>query len=715
MDLSEIHRAITRGLAPLRVPAPLSLPEWAERHFYLSAESSYVETSWHAFPYQLAILHAMGNDAVRLVAVQKSARVGYTKMMVASLLFNAHHRRRNQGVWNPTDDDSDEFCKVEFEPALRDVEAMRAVCTPDRAKDRANTLRTKLFRGSSVHLRGGKAAKNYRRLSLDIAYIDELDGFDADIEREGDAVSLVSKRLEGATWPKLIAGSTPKLAGSSQITHLAEQCDVLYTYHVPCPHCDELHPLTWTAQQSGHGTTWAAHGLVWAGSNPETAAHRCPHCAALMTQAEYLRVWIRGTFVGDDGSRLAADGTRTLADGTRARLPERIAFQIWTAYSPMVDWSEIVREYLAAEAAAKTGDLSKRKAFANTTLGIAFEESGEHADAGELRARAEDYPLRRVPRGALVLTAGIDVQDNRLEAVVWGWGRGEESWAIDYTVLHGDPAQPEIWASLDAYLATRFPHEGGQYIGIDAAAIDTQGHHTHAVYRWVQRAHARKVFATKGHSLAGKPIVASSNLVDVNVNGQVQKHGVRLWMVGTDTVKDVLFARLRLATPGPGYAHLSKHLPAEFFEHFAAESRVPVKTARGRVTRWVCKSGARNEALDCSVLALFAACRLDLHRYTSAMWTRLEAILCPPIRDLFAPNESPVKSEAPPTPHAAEAAPDTPDGAGPPSAPPSGPAPDASGAPPAARVPAALLAQQALARAARPRPAARRATQPRIW
>ncbi len=274
-----------------------------------------------------------------------------------------------------------------------------------------------------------------------------------------------------------------------------------------------------------------------------------------------------------------------------------------------------------------------------------WEEVVEKTEATDLVARAEAYPLRVVPLGALILTAGIDVQDNRFEIVVWGWGRGEESWVVDDTVLHVDPALDESWVKLDSYLATRFRHAGGQWIGIDAAAIDTGGHHTHQAYKFAAKRHARRVFACKGHNVAGKPIVASSNMVDINMDGRIEKRGVRLWMIGTDTAKDLLFSRLKVTQHGPGYPHLSKNLPQEFFEQLTSEARVPMRTARGVVNRWQkVRPSARNEVLDCTVGAMFAAYRLDIHRYTSAMWSRLEAVLCPPIADLFTPTDEAVPS-----------------------------------------------------------------------
>lgn len=646
MDCSEVGNfgpldvadAWRKGIAEFGQPDPISFPAWAEKYFYLSRESSYGEGAWKAWPFQPAIMACMANDDIEEVDVEKSARIGYTKMFLALLCYNAHHRRRNQAVWQPTDDDRDEFVKTELEPALRDVEVMRDVFPEYLSRSKKNTMRQKILLGSMMHMRGGKAAKNYRRISVDVAALDEIDGFDQNIENEGAPFDLAKKRVEGATFPKVIVGSTPKLKGFSHIEARADAAPCQLVYQIPCPHCGELHPITW-------GARTARHGMKWVNADPATVRHLCPNpdCGALISQAEYLSVWHLGIYVSADGIRCDREGVFTDASGAVIPAPRHVAFRrVWTAYSPAASWEQIVREYLEARQKAKTGDPSSMQSFTNLTLGQSYEANVEKTDATELIARAEAYPLRRVPNGGLVLVAGVDVQDNRFEIVVWAIGRGFESWPIDYTVLRADPANWDDWRRLDAYLTTRFPHEIGQPIGIDATAIDTGGHFTHFVYEFVRTREARRIFAVKGESRDGQPIVAGSGMVDVNAKGKVIKNGLRLWRVGTDTAKDLIFSRLRLTQPGPGYIHLSKELPPEFFEQLTNEQRVEQTTARGTVSRWVKKSSAaRVEVLDCTNYALFAAHRMDLHRWTEAMWDRQALAVCPPMADLFEPAPSP--------------------------------------------------------------------------
>ncbi|CAN7265529.1 phage terminase large subunit family protein [Caballeronia sp. LjRoot31] len=641
---AEIQKAISKGLSSLAVPAPMSLSKWAEEHFYLSAESSYVEQRWTAYPFQRAILDVISNDDIEEVVFKKSARVGYTKMIMAAMGYFAHHRRRNQCVWQPTDDDAAEFVKTEIEPMLRDVEVMKDVFPSYMQRSKHNTLRQKTFLGSTLHIRGGKAAKNYRRLSVDVGYLDEADGFDRDIEKEGSPGMLAAKRVEGATFPKMIFGSTPKLKGFSLIESRHDECDKQFLFYIPCPHCSGEHVMRWGGKKLSYGFKFSV-------ADPEGVVHHCPLCGVGYSQAEYLTVWELGRWKASDGMWIDHAGRFRYVDGRVAPIPRSVAFMIWTAYSPQVSWAKIVREFAAANEKAKTGDTSELKTFVNTTLGETWEEEVEETDHEALMKRADAYLLRFLPMGVLVLTAGVDVQDDRFEVVVWGWGVGEESWVIDHVVFDANPADENDWAKLDAYLQSTFAHASGQRLGIEATAIDTQGHFTHHVYNFCRTRVARRIFAIRGDPVAGKPIKGKPSRQDVNYKGETIKRGVRLWHVGTDTAKDLVFGRLQLDRPGPGYVHFASDLQPVFYEQLTAEVRVIQKGPRGEEHRWMKrKPNSRNETLDCTVYAMFAAHALDLHRYTLPMWAALRERVAPRQGDLLSgPSITPLEhGESPP-------------------------------------------------------------------
>lgn len=641
--LHALDAAVRRGLSVVETPPPMRLSQWAERHFYLSGESSYTEGRWVCYPFQRAIMDVISHDQVEKVTLRKSARVGYTKIILAAMGYFAEHKRRNQVIYQPTDDDRDEFVTTELEPMLRDVRVMRRAFPKFNRKSKDNTLKQKKFLGCVLHTRGGKAAKNYRRLTVDVVYYDELDGFDGDVEKEGSPTKLGDKRIEGATFPKSIAGTTPKLKGFSLIETREAAADARYRYHIRCLHCGDEHPLQWGGKD-------AAHGMKWVDGDPDTVGHVCPHCAAWITQADYLANW-RGRWIAEDGTWIdetpAGEILFRAPDGTIVPPPRHVALHIWTAYSPQATWADIVREFLTAQAKAKAGDTSDLKTFVNTTLGETWEEEVEKTEANALERRAEDYPLRHIPQGACKVVAGVDVQHDRWEVTAWAIGRGEEMWAVDYAVIYGNPADQREWDDkLDPYLLQPMTHACGADLSIEAAAIDTGGHFTHQAYVYVRNRPHRKLFAIKGESRPGQPIKARSSLQDVNERGRVARKGVRLWMVGTDTAKDLLHGRLQVTQPGPGYIHFSRQLPREFFEQLTNESRVLARTARGQEYRWIRRPGARVEVLDGTVYSLFCVQALELHKYSDRMWQRLELALQP---DLFAMPGTPPAADAEPS------------------------------------------------------------------
>lgn len=625
--LRAVLAAVVAGLAPLRAIAPMRLSEWASDEFKLSAESSHKSGDWCAYPPQIGVMDAFSNDDIEEVTVRKAKRVGYTKMLLAFIAYNAVHRRRKQALWQPTDDDRDSFVKTEVEPMIRDVGAMKPVLVPGKE----DTIKLKTFLGSMLHLLGGKAARAYRRITVAAAMIDEADAFDQKVEKSVDPMVAAKGRLEGAPFPKFIAGSTVRVDGLSHIQQRENQADAVMRYQIRCPHCHLEHPLMW-------GGPKVAHGFKWDGSDPETVRHVCPHCRKSITQAEYLQIWDDGAAWVSNCGRWRYDhkaGVWLDAEGNACRPPRHVAFvEFWTAYSPQRLWVDIVREFLAAKTKADSGDTGPLETFINETLAQYWRVQMDRADEHALAQRAEAYRIRTIPQRGLVLVAGVDTQDDRWEVVVWAIGRGEEMWAIDYQVIYGNPADEREWEEkLDPYLLGTFEHESGHELRIQAAAIDTMGHFTHQAYNFCRVRERRRVFAVRGDPQPSKMVKGKATIQDVNWRGKVLKRGVRLWYVGTDTAKDLIYGRLLVTQPGPGYVHFTRDLPKQFYDQLTAEARMPVRTARGVEYRWVNPKRARNEVLDCTVYAIFCTHVLALHVYTDLMWQRLEQALHP---DLFA-------------------------------------------------------------------------------
>ncbi|GAA4419898.1 phage terminase large subunit family protein [Acidovorax lacteus] len=627
-----IKAAVRTGLDSLRAEPPQRLGDWARDHFKLAGESSHQKGAWEAWAFQVGILDFMSDDRIEELAVRKAKRVGYTKMVTAFVAYNIAHRRRKQALWQPTDDDRDSYVKSEIDPLLDPLTGVPAI-NKARKQGRATeeTIKFKPFRDSVLHLLGGKAARAYRRITVAVAILDEWSAFDQQIEKSGDPGGLAKGRLEGAPYPKFVGGSTPRLKGLCHVERACDNAEGMVRFHIDCPHCGVEHPLLW-------GGKHLAHGFKWTRGQPETVHHVCPHCHGSITQADYLPggVPLGGTWVCDrTGKRYGPDRIWRDSKGMPCTPPLTLGVHVWTAYSPQRAWSDIVTEFENALKALEAGEVGPMQLFVNETLGETWELAGERTDEHALQARAERYDLATVPRGGLVLTAGVDVQRDRWEVTVYAWGRGLESWVVDTAVLEGNPAVDEEWGQLTAYLQRRYRQAWhGGTLGIAATSIDSSDQ-TQAVYNWVNRAQhvLPNLAAIKGDGNEACNILGPTSLQEVNWRGRKMPRGIKLWRVGVDAAKDLLLGQLSVEQAGPGYVHFSDQLPREFFEQLTSEQRVLAKINGREAYRWI-KRRPRNEQLDNRNYALHAAFRLGLHKYTDAKWAQLEAAVQPP-EDLF--------------------------------------------------------------------------------
>ncbi len=577
---------IRNGLSPLKKHEPIKLAEWADRYFYLSAESSSIEGHWETLPYQRSILNTVGNDDVREVTLFKSARVGYTKIICAAIGYNAEHKKRNQVVYQPTDTDARDFVSDEIDPMLRDVPVVRKLLKGDvEKKGKDNTKHRKAFRGSSLDIKGGKSARNYRRITKDIVYYDELDGFDMDVEGEGAPVSLGDTRITTSSFPKSVRGSTPGIEGMSQIQSSMDDADMVFRRYLPCPECEEYQYLKWS-------------NIDWTNGDPKTTKYACEHCGSLIDYSQFPDMDAEGVWWTEDGCYLDDDDNFRNGKDKLIDPPYHAAFIIWSAYSYFTTWSELAAEFIKANTAKKKGDTTKLKTFINTKLGELWTDEGKTVESDAFIDRLENYGPE-VPEGALILTCGVDIQDDRIEAEVIGWGIDAESWSVEYNIFVGDTSvdpvnKDSVWQQLDDYLLTRFTNETGVTMRIASACIDLGGHRAQHVYSFCMQRIRRRVFVIKGLSGAGRPITSRSR--------KSKKYSGTYIPVGVDAAKDLIFSNLKVKNPGPGYCHYPSHYTEQYFDQLTAEKCV-TKNVRGKASRvWVLKSaGRRNEALDCRV------------------------------------------------------------------------------------------------------------------
>lgn len=588
-QLDVVEAAIRRGYEPLRCAEPLTLWEWADEHFHLSPESSSVEGPWVSLPYQRGIMGAISNDDIEVVTWQKCKRVGYTKILTAAVGYFASFLRRSTVVYQPTETDAEDYVTEQIDPMLRDVKPVRSalLVDPEKSKSKHNKKDQKAFVGTLLHIRGGKSGRAYRMLTKDVVIYDELSAFDHDIDGEGSAVSLGDGRLETSCFPKSIRGSTPKIRGICEIEKSVNEADLIFWRFVRCVGCRSLHRLEWSC-------------MVFDSSDVAAGVHHaCPRCGYAATYAELPDMDAHGEWrtlaetaqhpepgahrIDDEGVVLHVDS------GDRVDV-RHVAFRIWSAYSYFRPWVGIAREFVAASRKAKSGDTAALKTWTNTVAAETWEQTALEADESNLFIRREHYTADAMPSAVLALTAGVDVQGDRIEACVYGWGRGEESWHIERVQIWCDPSQPKFWEDdLESFLLRDRRTVDGRVLPVLATGVDT-GHHTDAAYRFCRPRWRRRVFAIKGRGVErDRPIIGAPTII--------KGKGIRLFTVGSYNAKVLILQRLNLSVPGPGYCHLSLAFDAEYCEQLTAEKLVS-RLSRGREIREFVERRRRNEGLD---------------------------------------------------------------------------------------------------------------------
>ncbi|MCS7316503.1 MAG: phage terminase large subunit family protein, partial [Bryobacteraceae bacterium] len=266
-------------------------------------------------------------------------------------------------------------------------------------------------------------------------------------------------------------------------------------------------------------------------------------------------------------------------------------YHISALYAPVgwPGWPDLAREFLEARKTRET-----LQVFVNTVLGETWrDEAAVPLEADALYARREPFAAE-APAGVVLITAGADVQADRIECEVVGWGAGEESWSLGYFVLHGDTGQPEVWADLDRLLARQWRHESGLLLPVAAACIDA-GFETATVIEFCSARRGRRIWAVKGASGFGKPIWPRR----ATTGG---RHRGELFLIGADSAKERVYSRLRVERPGPGYCHFPLDRQRDWFEQLVSE-RIVVERGERKFSR---PAGTRNEALDARAYATAA-------------------------------------------------------------------------------------------------------------
>jgi len=521
-------------------------------------------------------MDACSDPTISEVVVMAGAQLGKTEALLNIIGYHIAHDPCPVLVLQPTLEMAQAFSKDRIAAGLiRSTPCLKGKVKDPRARDSGNTTLHKVFPGGAITMVGANSPSGLASRPIRLVLVDEADRAPPSAGSEGDPIQLARKRTATFWNRKIVIVSTPTNKGASRIEDAFELSDQRH-YHVPCKHCHADQVLKWS-------------NVKWEEDQPDTARYMCEHCGTLWSESD--RTWsIR------NGQWVAEKPFSGVA-----------GFAINGLYSPWTPLSDGVKDFLNVKK-----NPEQLRVWTNTYLGETWEDQGERVDDWALSERRE--PMPNIPDDVLVLVAGVDVQDNRLEISVIGLGRDDESYVISHETMYGDPSTPQLWTALDTKIFRQYETESGRQIAIRSTCVDSGGHFTSSVYAYCKKHTGRRVFAIKGVGGEGKPIA-----------GRPSKNNIAkcpLFPVGVDTVKDLLFARMRIEEPGAGYMHFSDELSDEYFKQLTAE-KIVTRFHKGFKRREFVKTRPRNEALDCFVYALAAYAIVGIN--VNSLADRIEA------------------------------------------------------------------------------------------
>ena len=597
-------------------PDPLlTISQWADRYRWLSQRASAEHGRWRTerTPYLREIMDCLSPmSLIERTVFMKGAQIGGTECGNNWMGYIIHQAPGPMMAVQPTVEMAKRNSKQRIDPLIEESEVLRKLVRDPRSRDSGNTVLSKDFPGGVLVMTGANSAVGLRSMAARYLFLDEVDAYPGDVEGEGDPITLAMARTRTFARRKVFLVSTPKITGMSRIESAYEESDQR-KYWVPCPTCREFQILKFAQ-------------LRWPKGDPQSAVYICEHCGQEIRNHQKQSMLARGEW------RAGAKG-----DGRTA------GFHISSLYSPVgwFSWGDAAKQF---EQAQKTPALLQ--VFVNTVLGETWTLLGEAPEWQKLYDRREDYKVGLVPRGGLFLTAGADVQKDRIEVEIAAWGRGKESWSVDYRVFEGDTSRAAVWEKLTGLLNESFTTESGLELPIMQLAVDS-GFATIEVYQWARRQGGR-VLVIKGDSRTPS-LIGSASPVEVGPMGAKLKRGVRVWPVNSGMAKEELYRWLRQDRPTDedvakgipfpaGYCHFPRY-SEEYFKQITAEQLV-TKIVKGyRRHEWQ-KMRERNEALDCRVYARAAAGRVGIDRFQEKHWTDLERrVGAPPVQDVKQPPQ----------------------------------------------------------------------------
>lgn len=589
-------------------PDPImTVSTWADTYRVLSQKASAEAGRWDTkrTPYLRKIMDCLSsNSTVEEVVFIKGAQVGGTECGNNWIGYIIDHAPGPMMSVQPTVDLAKRNSKQRIQPLIDESPRLRMKVKGARERDSGNTMFEKDFPGGRLVMTGANSAVGLRSMPARYLFLDEEDAYPGDVDGEGDPSALARARTRTFARKKIFRVSTPKMAGRSRIEAGYDASD-RERYNIPCPTCKELQVLKWSNIKYNIVKTPAGKEEV------EDVHYVCDinSCRIEETSKEW--------FLAEE------NGAQWVAEYPGARGGKLVGFHLNSLYSPYgwFSWAEAAQQWIDAQ-----GKPEELRGFVNTVLGETWKDKGDAPEWQRLYDRREMYDESTIASDAVIfLTAGVDVQKDRLEVEIVGWCRDKQSYSVDFFMLQGDTATAEPWAKLDEVLFRTWKKPSGISLGLKMMAVDT-GFNTQHCYNWVRKHSMSKVMAVKGHDQVVL-ILGSPTMVDVNSAGKKIRRGLRLWPVGVSVAKSELYSWLKIDSPVegksylPGYCHFPERND-EYFKQLTAEQLV-VHVIRGHRRYLWEKTRDRNEALDCRIYARAAANAVGMDRFNDDQWAML--------------------------------------------------------------------------------------------
>lgn len=572
-------KAFLKGFKPR---GRLTGSQWADAYRYVAPGTSPEPGEWRTsrVPYLREPMDSATDHSTETVALMMSSQVGKSELLLNIMGYYVDQEPAPQLMLQPTLEAAESFSKERIDPTFRYSPGLNGKLEEGQdgrgtSRKSSTTIRMKHYPGGYLALVGANSPSGLASRPIRVLLCDEIDRYTS--TKEGDPLKLAIQRTTNFHNRKIIMVSTPTIKGVSKINDWYMRSDQRQ-YLVPCPHCGHEHALKW------ENVKWDKDELDTA--LPLTARMVCPKCGKV----------IRGAYKPDP-EMLAKGRWKPTNPDSRIK-----GYHINSLYSPWVNLHALVEEFVLATANRDRDGLME---FINLKLGEAWEEREESADFWEHLAKRREYYKNSelLPNDVLTLTAGVDVQRDRLECTVYGWGEGKECWGVMHRVLWGSPDSADTWLQLDAILQRQYSRLDGAKLRIMCTCVDSgDGSYTAYVYRYTHaRERSMNVFSIKGRGGANIPFI--------NTPTRSNTEGALLFTLGVDAGKSLVMSRLKVDDEGPCYVHYPRQAECGFNENFFLQLTAEVyeqKFEKGAIKAGWKKVRERNEALDCAVYATAA-------------------------------------------------------------------------------------------------------------